>query len=81
MSVPYASAIRSTCLFKSEHALCMIGIIGKYKISLEMDHWKGRQKVMHLMQHNKVYMLKNKKSDILNNVGYSDISFCKLCGY
>jgi hypothetical protein len=33
------------------------------------------------MQDNNVYMLKNKKSGILNIVGYSDISFCKVCGY
>jgi hypothetical protein len=81
MSVPYASTIRSTCVFKYEHALCMIGIIGKFKISPEMDHETGRQKVMHLMQDNKVYMLKNKKSGILNIVGYSDNSFCEVCGY
>jgi hypothetical protein len=80
MSVPYASVVRSTCVFKYEHALCMIGIIGKYEISPEMDHWKSRRKVLHFMQDNKVYMLKN-KSGILNIVGYSDIGFCEVCGY
>jgi hypothetical protein len=53
----------------------MIGIIGKYKISLEIDHSKGPRKVMHLMQYNKVYMLKNKKSSNLSIMGYSDNIF------
>jgi hypothetical protein len=81
MLVPYALAVRSTCVFKYEHALCMIGIIHKYEISQEMDHWKSRQKVLHFMQDNKVYMLKNKKFGILNMVGYLDIGFCEVCGY
>jgi hypothetical protein len=55
----------------------MIGIIGKYEISPEMGHWKSRRKVLHFMQDNKVYMLKNKKSGILNIVGYSDIGFAR----
>jgi hypothetical protein len=53
----------------------MIGIISKYKISLEIDHWKDPRKVMHLMQDNKVYMLNNKKSSNLSIMGYSDNIF------
>ena len=60
------------CVFKHEHALFMVGIIGKYTISPEIDHWKSRRKVLHYMQGNKVYML-TKKSGNLNFVGYSDI--------
>jgi hypothetical protein len=77
MSVPYASAVKATCVFKYEHALFMIGIIGKDIISPAMDRWKSRQEVLWYMQDNKVYMLINKMFINLDIVGYLDIIFAR----
>ena len=66
----------ATRVFKCELVLSMIGKIGKCTINPEMDHWKSRQKVLHYMQSNKVYML-TKKAGNLNFVGYSDIVYAR----
>jgi hypothetical protein len=63
----------ATCVFKYEHALFMIEMIGKDTINLAMDRWKSRQEVLWYMQDNKVYMLIKMMSRNLNIVGYLDI--------
>jgi hypothetical protein len=68
MSVPYASVVRSNMCIQVQ-TRPTIGIISKYIISPEMDHWKSHRKVLHFMQDNKVNMLTNKKIWYLNIVG------------
>jgi hypothetical protein len=63
----------ATCVFNYEHALFMIGMIGKDTINAAMDRWESRQEVLQYMQNNKVYILINKMSDNLGIVGYIDI--------
>ncbi|XP_040870767.1 secreted RxLR effector protein 161-like [Glycine max] len=52
-----------------------VGVLGRYRSNLSIDHWKDAKKVMRYTQGTRDYMLMYRKTNDLEVIGYSDSKF------
>jgi len=75
---PYASTIES--LMYPQVCTCpdiafIVGVLGRYLINPDMDHWTIVKRVMCYFKRTKNYMLTYRRSEILKIIGFSDYDF------
>ncbi|KAH9686891.1 hypothetical protein KPL70_014557 [Citrus sinensis] len=76
--IPYSSAIwslRYAQVCTRLDIAFIVGMLGKYLSNPGMDHWKAAKQVMRYLQRTKEYMLRYRRSDQLEIIGYSDSDF------
>ena len=52
-----------------------IGILGRYQCNPEIDHWRVAKKVLRYIKGTSDYMLKYRRSNHLEAIGYSNSNF------
>jgi len=78
--IPYASALGSLMYVQActrPDIAFIVGMLGRYLSNPEMDHWRAAKRVFRYLQRTKNYMLTYKRSDQIENIGYSDSDFAR----
>ena len=74
--IPYTLAIGSLMYARVFVDIAyIVGMLGRYLSNPGLDHWKAAKRVMRYLQRTKDFMLTYRKSDQLENIGYSDSEF------
>jgi hypothetical protein len=77
-NIPYASAVRSIIYAQvctRQDLAFVAGMLGRYQSNPREVHWKGAKKALRYCQCTKEIMLRYKRSEKLEIVGYSDADF------
>ena len=77
-NIPYASAVGSLMYAQvctRPDIAFAVGMLGRYQSNPGMDHWRAAKKVMRYLKGTKDYMLKYRRTENLEVVGYSDSDF------
>ncbi|XP_071927604.1 secreted RxLR effector protein 161-like [Coffea arabica] len=76
--IPYASAVGSLMhvqVCTSPNIAYITGMLGRYLSNSELDHWKATKRVLRYLQKIKVTCSRNRKSDELEIIGYTDSDY------